>query len=104
MIHLTQAKDKQKATNHSTADQTETIEGLRVLLSEKEKLEQKMQAILNKQQADIASQRLMLQQQQAQINQLLNLMQPATSKQGRPQQPASPAQAAGPVEAVSLRR
>jgi len=104
MIYITQAKDKQKATKQATADQTETIEGLRLLLSQKEKLEQKMQAILDKQQADIASQRLMLQQQQAQINQLLNLMQPPTAKQSPPQQPARPEQAAGPIQAVSLHR
>ena len=104
MIYLTKAKDKQTATKQATPEQTETIEGLRRLLSQKEKLEQKMQAILDKQQADLASQRLMLEQQQAQINQLLKLMQPATAKQAPTPQPESPARAVGPAQALSLRR
>jgi chromosome segregation ATPase len=86
-------RDKEEATR---ADGTltaaiptaNTIQNLRSLLSQKEQLERRLHQQLQAQQQDLAMQRLMLQQQQHQINQLIKLLNPETAKRMTPFNPS----------------
>jgi hypothetical protein len=89
----------------------QTIQNLRGMLNQKERLEQQLHQQLQAQQQDLAMQRLMLQQQQHQINQLIKLLNPDTAKQITPFTMPQATQAAPSTQpsgktlpAVSLRR
>jgi len=89
----------------------QTIQNLRDMLSQKERLEQRLHQQLQAQQQDLAMQRLMLQQQQHQINQLIKLLNPDTAKQITPftmpqatQTAPNPTPTSKTLPAVSLRR
>jgi len=81
-----QEKERAIQTEGALANKPDpqTIQNLRDMLSQKERLEQRLHQQLQAQQQDLAMQRLMLQQQQHQINQLIKLLNPDTAKQITP--------------------
>lgn len=81
-----QEKESSTQAEGAMAPKTDpqTIQNLRNMLNQKERLEQQLHQQLQAQQQDLATQRLMLQQQQQQINQLIKLLNPDTAKQISP--------------------